>query len=368
MTVGETTFTRKDTAFVKGIALMLMIIHHCCAPYERLPLSVETIEAFKLAHITQTIGVFGQICVSMFFFLGGYGLYKRYSRNELSLLRDLKHLYSLYWKVLFVFVPIGFLFFRGVPTEYADKLFNIRFEHFHIDRFLWNLTAMQTDYNFEWWFITPYIFMLIYGYIFVNLQKSRNISLDLLLLLIITILFQGGTIVSAINPLTPLAQDKILGQMLHPDQRSSLFFVGILCARYNFLDLVKARLSRLNNYQLVILSLITIYACFRIRNTGTAGLAGEWIIVIFLSFALITFNRFALVSKTVCFIGKHSANMWLIHSFFCYYFLTVCLHVVFVFENTLIAALITLLLSLVSSILLNRFYVFLFSLFSHNAS
>lgn len=347
---------------------MLMIMHHCCAFYERTPLSTETIEAFRFAHITQTIGVFGQICVSLFFFLGGYGLYKRFARNELSLIKDLKRIYSLYWKVLFVFVPLGFLFFRHVPPEYIDKVFNIRFEHFHIDRFLWNLTAMQTDYNFEWWFITPYIFMLVYGYIFVNLQKVKNISLDLLLLFIITILFQGGTIVSVLNSLTPLTQDRILGAVLHPDQRSSLFFVGILCAKYDFLDMVKARFSRFNNYQAVILSLLTIYACFRIRNTGTAGLVAEWIIVVMLSLVLITFNRFALISKTVCFIGKHSANMWLIHSFFCYYFLTICLHVVFVFENTLIAAVITLLLSLASSVLLNRFYALLFSLFSRKTS
>lgn len=77
-------FTRNDTKVVKGIAIILMLMHHLWAFPERLPTNMQiNIFNIKLNDIDllQQIGMFGKICVPIFMFLGGYGLYKKCKKS-----------------------------------------------------------------------------------------------------------------------------------------------------------------------------------------------------------------------------------------------------------------------------------------------
>ncbi|MCR5085469.1 MAG: acyltransferase [Succinivibrionaceae bacterium] len=351
------TFTRDDTALIKGVAILLMVVHHCCTFYERTPLSSDEIESFRLSGFVHSLGGFGDICVSFFMFLAGYGLYCRFAENRLSLTRDLKRIYAMYWKVILVFIPIGFAFFSEVPAEYAGKAFNIRFEHFHIDRLLWNLTALRPDYNGEWWFITPYIFMLMYGYAYVRMQKSNNPVFDILSVSLVILLFQGGGLLFLLNSAGgAFAQDAIVRSLLCPEWRSSLFWVGLLCRKYELLDAMLSFLAGMNKIKRIIVSLVVVYACFRLRNSGGTGVLGECAIVVSLVAALTSFNRVPVLSAPVRLLGNQCGYIWLTHSFFCYYYFWISKNIVYSSGNTMVASLITLALSLLAAIMLGKFY------------
>ena len=75
------------------------------------------------------MGDFGKLCVGMFLFISGLGLYNGFARNaqtatlKNSILR-IKKLYSNYWTVFLLFVPIGFLYFSEDPRyAWNTKIF-----------------------------------------------------------------------------------------------------------------------------------------------------------------------------------------------------------------------------------------------------
>lgn len=99
---------------IKGIAILLMLVHHLLAFPDRIPYGANICTNIYISDIelTVAIGKFGKICVSIFMFLGGYGLFfKGISKN--MVLRHIIKLYQSLWKVLFVFVPIGYMFFSN---------------------------------------------------------------------------------------------------------------------------------------------------------------------------------------------------------------------------------------------------------------
>ena len=103
-----------DTIAMKAIAILCMLAHHLWTFPERIaggPL--ESFFHISGLPLTAHFGVFAKICVSMFFFLGGYGLYKKYFGKRYNLFERLKKLYFAYWKIFVIFVPIGFICFSN---------------------------------------------------------------------------------------------------------------------------------------------------------------------------------------------------------------------------------------------------------------
>ena len=117
----EQTFSRQDTKLMKGVAIFLMLMHHLWAFPER-------IAGGELWHVLNIcgesslayFGSFGKICVSFFFFLGGYGVYLTTCSKKYDLIAKIKGLYLAYWKVFVIFIPLAFLFCAHQPT-YCDE-------------------------------------------------------------------------------------------------------------------------------------------------------------------------------------------------------------------------------------------------------
>ncbi len=119
-------FTSSDTKKIKGIAIILMLIHHLWTFPERL-VGGELNHLFNIFGDSSIfiIGSFGQICVSIFFFLGGYGIYMQSKKRNFNILNNLKKLYIAYWKVFIIFIPITPLFF--IIEALKDKFVLILF-------------------------------------------------------------------------------------------------------------------------------------------------------------------------------------------------------------------------------------------------
>ncbi len=120
--------TRTNTKQLKAVAILLMLAHHLFTFPDRIPYDLSPATSIMISNLefTQCIGTFGKICVSIFMFLGGYGLYAssitdndgiQIPKNSLS--RHIFSLYTAYWKVFLIFVPIGFLLFHHQPQYNA---------------------------------------------------------------------------------------------------------------------------------------------------------------------------------------------------------------------------------------------------------
>lgn len=106
-------FTPKTTGQIKGMALILMYASHLFAfpdwlaegnGFVSIPLFGNTIAYF--------VGKFGGICVSVFMFLTGYGMYYSYKKGSSAAIGAKKAVKFLlkYWLLMFTFflpVQIG---------------------------------------------------------------------------------------------------------------------------------------------------------------------------------------------------------------------------------------------------------------------
>ncbi len=106
-------FDQRTTNILKGIAVILMFAHHffgypewIAAPnqYTGLP--------FIGTPWSYSIGKYGSICVSIFAFITGYGVYFSYKKGNVftNSLEKIAVLYIKYWMLLFLFfIPVEFL-------------------------------------------------------------------------------------------------------------------------------------------------------------------------------------------------------------------------------------------------------------------
>ena len=117
-----------DTNILKGIALLLLLLHHLF--YTKTGL-YDDIIINKDLYLINELGRFGKLCVTIFVFLSGYGLTKQTIKNPIQSLgkfykRRFSKLYLNYWFIWIIFVPIGVLFFERtfesvVPTAISTE-------------------------------------------------------------------------------------------------------------------------------------------------------------------------------------------------------------------------------------------------------
>lgn len=133
-----TAFDKTQTNIVKGIAVLLLLWHHL---FFNDPKNYDIfISLFNLRGIPVEcfIASYCKVCVSIFLFLSGYGLYKSYSsylikleksKKKASVKTDLiyikNHLIKLlsdYWFIYIVFVSMGFIFGRNPIDIYQGNI------------------------------------------------------------------------------------------------------------------------------------------------------------------------------------------------------------------------------------------------------
>lgn len=136
-------------------------------------------------------------------------------------------------------------------------------------------------------------------------------------------------------------------------ENASIFFAGIIFAKYNGICRVKRELYKIPCKTVV--SAIGILAVMWSRCYIKGEALDIIYTVLFTSFFSVIFDRIKILKIILQNIGVHSTNMWLIHSFYCYYFLEAT-KIVYCTRNVWIDLLILFSMSLASSLLLDLFY------------
>jgi peptidoglycan/LPS O-acetylase OafA/YrhL len=291
------TLSLSDTLIIKGVAICFMLWHHLFYEYS------------EYGEWVQNIAHLGKVCVAMFLFVSAYGLTIQYSKIDSkkyqvpSFINTLKFqgkrllkLYINYWFVFVLFVPMGvFLYHRSLQIPYGEQVS-------YLKSIIVDLFGMQGNqsYNITWWFYQLIIILyLIFPLLFIAIKRMNFI---ILIFCFLILGYHRYTIPIVHNWLFP-------------------FLLGISCALNR--ETISTFLNRANWKILFIcnLFLLLLVAFLRLEDWrfGGIGMDGFFTITLIV-FIVITVRKVKKIIPVVEFLGKHSMNIFLIHTFIFAYF------------------------------------------------
>ena len=362
-------FDKNDTKAIKGIAIIMMLFHHLAGFPERFPVGFEEFISKWQKLIDdgylQTFAFNAKFCVSIFFFLGGYGMYKRWEKGKFSLSDSIISLIKRFWKIFIIFTPIAFIFFKrtGEGTNYLCSRYVIEKWSDFITNVLGNFILLNNSINLEWWFLPYYICALMLGAFYCDKTKKTNNFLNEIFIvfgldILIRSIFPN---IPAINGFSGLYDSVYYYYFMKITENAPIFFAGIIFAKYNGICRIKNELYKIPCR--TVISILGIFAIIWSRCYIKGEALDIVYSVLFTSFCSVIFDSLKVLKSIFQYLGKHSTNIWLIHSFYCYYFLEAT-KLVYSTRNVWINLLILLLMSLVSSILVDLFYNLITKLYS----
>lgn len=326
------SFDIRDTNAIKGVAVVLLLWHH-------LFYSDNFIESFELHNIAEIISYYSKVCVAIFIILSGYGLNESWRTKKYSISKfykkNFKKLYFNYWLIWILFVPIGVIFFnRTFSVVYND---NISL------KFILNILGLQRifdfyGYNPTWWFIS-----LIFGLylVFPILQKIVMEYPKSSLLVSFLIMFVPNYKIGCFAPFG------VYGLWIFP------FVIGIHFSNKNLF-------ARISNYKIgnkyvklfIYFGLLIIVMLYRrygliLINTSIDGIFGLIIIQICYEYIL----NVKILNSVLYFIGTHSFNIFLFHTFIYYYYFT---DFIYSFKNPILIFLVFIGVCLIISIMIEK--------------
>ena len=303
--------SKQDTSVMKGVAIIAMLCHHVytCQP--------EWVATYP--YWLTILGVLGKVCVAIFLFCSGYGLATQYEkilcktsdikdkiyRTLIFIFKRFVKFYSSYWFVFLIFVPITIFFFdRPLSAAYGENA-NV------LKRLFFDMLGVQgfQSYNITWWFNKLIIlFYLLFPIFFIAVKKTKWIGL----------LF-GFVLMRLANQLGNVNYyDMMLWQFP--------FVLGIGWVLYQekvakWSDWIEKHfgLITIGVSLLLLLGILQrLYNIVPFGNITGVRFDGFLCLLLTLCVALILRRR-KYTYMVLSFLGKHSINIYLIHTFLNYY-------------------------------------------------
>lgn len=299
------SLTKQDTAVMKGIAIIAMLMHHLwgCPPAE--------VESYT--GILGFLGSVGKVCVAIFLFCSGYGLSVGYS-NVISDLESANSdwisklkatlkfqakrfvkFYAGYWPIFLIFVPLSiFVFNRSLQDAYVGLN--------PIKRFVMDFLAINGSrcYNPTWWF--NYLIILLYLLFPILFLGVRRLGYLAAITSVFLMIFENK--LASINHYHLLLWQCpfVFGILWHSkeQQLSHLFNKltrGLLCA--------------------IVLVLIVFVSYLRTMVDIDAGVKIDSALTILVVMGVILLrDKLSCFFNAMAFLGKHSMNIYMTHTFF----------------------------------------------------
>lgn len=313
-------FTKEHTMQMKGIAIIILLFHHCflnaqrwaTVPYEKLattkgwgyyPISFAPFSS----HTIQYLASFSKICVAMFVFMTGYGMWVSYeSQKKKTTMSNYikKRMVTLMTGFLIIFVVTEVL---AIPTGRFIEVYGHDFRsvvYMIIDALGLAKLLGTPLFCLTWWYMSLAI-VLIMIFPFVHSIMGK---------------YQWVVVVASI--IVPRACG--FGQSTDLFRYLLAYTLGMYFAQHDLLARIKEKFMEQNvagKLLYLIVSLIGLAVIIKCRQNAWIGwkyldfwdgFAAMYVIII--SYIYILNGKW--IVKGLGFLGKHSMNIFLIHSFY----------------------------------------------------
>lgn len=337
-----TTFDKYQSTALKGIAILMMLMHHNFRKIDLFENYDVSFFPFSGDFIV-SVSLFFKICVSLFVFISGYGLYLSYNdktvcTNNWAAGRWAK-LMSGYWAIFIIALIVSHFLDHRPESIYFQKgstigIFNLLLDFFGLP----NLFESPT-LNSTWWYMSIAVFFIFTLPVFVKSEKSFGPFALLFLSVGIPRIFQ---IKYTDNSYVTFCYT---------------FILGIIFAKYNLVDrwvnyrhgphILLSKTIRFVAELLLIIAGFHIYLRLPSKNFWEVkfGIIPVIIILFCCEFIL----TIPIIKSIFYYLGAHSMNIFLIHTFIRGIYLA---DFTYSFHHFALITLILLMISLLLSIIL----------------
>lgn len=313
-------FTKEHTMQMKGIAIIILLFHHCflnaqrwaTVPYEKLattkgwgyyPISFAPFSS----HTIQYLASFSKICVAMFVFMTGYGMWVSYeSQKKKTTMSNYikKRMVTLMTGFLIIFVVTEIL---AIPTGRFIEVYGHDFcsvVYMIIDALGLAKLLGTPLFCLTWWYMSlAIVLIMIFPFVHSIMEK-----------------YQWVVVVASI--IVPRACG--FGQSTDLFRYLLAYTLGMYFAQHDLLARIKEKFMEQNvagKLLSLIVSLIGLAIIIKCRQNAWIGwkyldfwdgFAAMYVIVN--SYIYILNGKW--IVKGLGFLGKHSMNIFLIHSFY----------------------------------------------------
>lgn len=313
-------FTKEHTMQMKGIAIIILLFHHCflnaqrwaTVPYEKLattkgwgyyPISFAPFSS----HTIQYLASFSKICVAMFVFMTGYGMWVSYeSQKKKTTMSNYikKRMVTLMTGFLIIFVVTEIL---AIPTGRFIEVYGHDFRsvvYMIIDALGLAKLLGTPLFCLTWWYMSlAIVLIMIFPFVHSIMEK-----------------YQWVVVVASI--IVPRACG--FGQSTDLFRYLLAYTLGMYFAQHDLLARIKEKFMEQNvagKLLSLIVSLIGLAVIIKCRQNAWIGwkYLDFWdgftaMYVIVISYIYILNGKW--IVKGLGFLGKHSMNIFLIHSFY----------------------------------------------------
>ena len=294
-------YTKRDTNIAKAAAVILLMIHHLYMGVAPAPIDILH------EYLPLTVATLSKVCVAIFVVLSGYGLAVSFSKRGGGVRFTLDHTLGLlrpYWFIYILFVLLGIFFARPEFTPWAVYGTGVRGFLNGLCEFFALRPLMGTPtYNQTWWYMeAALVLYLAFPLIFYGVKRLPWLVLP----------------VTAV----PLVLYWALGNNVWDTCREIYWFfpfaVGIFLAQRDlltkFADFTKKKL-----WLAILLTGLAVLVTALIRSQ--IGLAFDtFFAVAILLFLRCTLSLIPWLGTAFEYLGRHSGNIFMLHSFlYCYF-------------------------------------------------
>lgn len=332
-------FTKQNTLCLKGIAIIMMVIHHTIVYRENYDISFFPFNYDFVMYLA----IMFRICVSIFVFITGYGLFLSYKNKKEQ--TDVQWIIQRIIKLLSGFFIITILSF--VICQFIDGYTSkVYFENGIVKGIIQMIKEslaleIHPIFNGHWWYMNIAIMYVLSVPIFEKVFKKYNYTIVLLAVILIPrMLLFNFERASYIGFLFPLLLGMIFAQ--------KDYLVKI--ANYKIINN-----PVINKIVKFILETILIAICYILYKNMEIELYWEinyGIIPVFIiCYCYEFFLDIPILKNILSFLGKHSMNIYCVHYFVKMYMSDW----IYSFKNWMIISLAVLGVSLIISIILELF-------------
>lgn len=304
---------KKESICIKGIAVIFMVASHLFAQLawyrEEFFVNGFPFQSMLDGSFIVDLASAGGICIGLFAFVSGYGLYYKYNSRTVSIKSRLDSIVRLlipYWITLLIVIGINNLCADGYSCSFTEIIANMFLLKFNLLPFAW--------------YIRFYVLIVIsYPFLLKSVKSIIRQGYGIILLLLVSVISVIATKIIGWNSnhvVIETARDYFL-YLPH-------ILFGSICAANNWFGELERRYERYCQknikFKSILLSTVSCVIVILVRAYVTKGnTKADPLLCLFFIGMFHIFYKYCnmwMMKGMLYYCGKYSVGIWFIHSIF----------------------------------------------------